>query len=105
MTTAVVERYAPHVLAGALCAGLAIAGVVRSSSHVVLALALVGAVVSAASVGRRGRVAALALALGAGGLWWGSIRLDALDRSLLAPRVGETGRAVLEITGPARRSP
>jgi competence protein ComEC len=105
VTAAVLERYAPHLLAGALCVGLGFAGVVRSSSHVVLALALVGAVVSAASVGRRGRVAALALALGAGGLWWGSIRLDALDRSLLAPRVGETGPAVLEITGPARRSP
>ena len=77
----------------------------RSSSDAVFAVALVGAVVSVVAVGRRGRVAALALALGAGGLWWGSVRLDALDRSLLAPRIGETGRAVLEVTGPARRSP
>ena len=101
----VLERYGPHVLAGALCAGLALAALVRSSSNLVLAVAFLGAVISVACVGRRGRIAVLALALGAGGLWWGSIRLDALDRSLLAPRVGETGRAVLEVTGPARRSP
>ena len=101
----ILERYAPHVLAAALCAGLALAAVVRCSSNLVLAVALAGAVVSAACVGRGARIAVLALALGAGGLWWGSTRLDALDRSLLAPRVGEAGRAVLEATGPARRSP
>ncbi|HEV2903068.1 MAG TPA: ComEC/Rec2 family competence protein [Gaiellaceae bacterium] len=105
MTGALLERYAPHVLAGALCVGLALASFVRSSSNAVFAVALVGAVASVVAVGRRGRVAALVLALGAGGLWWGSVRLDALDRSLLASRIGETGRALLEVTGPARRSP
>ena len=105
MTVWLLDRYASHLLAAALCAGLALASVVRSSSNATLGLALAGAVVSAVVVGRRGRVAALALALGAGGLWWGSIRLDALDRSLLAPRIGETGRAQLEVTAPARRTP
>ncbi|HZM18965.1 MAG TPA: hypothetical protein VFB87_06090, partial [Gaiellaceae bacterium] len=62
----IVERYAPHVLAGALCAGLALAAVVRSSSNLVLAVALAGAVVSVACVGRGVRIAVLALALGAG---------------------------------------
>ena len=103
--TALVERYAPHLVAGALCLALAAATVVRVSSDVVLAVALAGGVVSVAVLERRIRLAVLALAVGAAGLWWGSVRLDALDHSVLAPRVGEAGRAVLEITGPARRTP
>jgi competence protein ComEC len=102
---ALVERYAPHVVAGALCLALAAATVVRVSSDVVLAVALAGGVVSVAVLERRIRLVVLALAVGAAGLWWGSVRLDALDHSVLAPRVGEAGRAVLEVTGPARRTP
>ena len=105
MTARLLERHAPHVLAAALCLGLALAGVSRVASPAVLGLSLVGVVASVAVRDHRGRAAALVLALGAGGLWWGSIRLDALDRSLLLPRVGETGRAVLEVTGPSRRTP
>ena len=102
---ALVERHAPHVVAGVLCLALAAATVVRVSSDVVLAVALAGGVVSVAMLERRIRLAVLALAVGAAGLWWGSVRLDALDHSVLAPRVGEAGRAVLEVTGPARRTP
>jgi competence protein ComEC len=50
------------------------------------------------------RVAALALALGVAGWWWGSARLDALDRSVLSTRVGRASLARVEVTGPARRS-
>ena len=56
------------------------------------------------SDGRR-RIGALALALALSGLWWGGARLDALDRSVLVPRIGEVGPALVEITGPARRTP
>lgn len=105
MTELFLERYAPHVLAGALCLALALATAVRASSNVVLAAALAAAVVSVAVLDRQSRLAILACALGAAGLWWGSVRLDALDRSVLEPRIGETGRGVLEITGPARRTP
>ena len=105
MTGRVLDRYAPHVLVGVLCVALALATVVRASSQVVLAGALVAAVASAAVLDRRIRIAVLALGLGAGGLWWGSVRLDALDRSVLEPRIGETGLGLLEITGPARRTP
>ncbi|MDP9492463.1 MAG: ComEC/Rec2 family competence protein, partial [Actinomycetota bacterium] len=84
---------------------LGLATVVRASSQVVLTGALVAAVASGAVLERRIRIAVLALALGAGGLWWGSVRLDALDRSVLEPRIGETGLGLLEIAGPARRTP
>lgn len=99
------DRCAPHVVAAALCLGLAAANAARLSSNLMLAAALAVAVLSAVTVERRARVAALALALGCAGFWWGSVRLDALDRSLLAPRIGQFGRATLEITGPARRTP
>jgi competence protein ComEC len=53
----------------------------------------------------RRRLAALSVAVAVAGLWWGSVRLDALDRSVLAPRIGEVGRTLAEITGPTRRTP
>jgi len=37
------------------------------------------------------------------GGWWGSARLDVLDRSLLASQIGEAGRARVVVTGPVRR--
>jgi competence protein ComEC len=49
-------------------------------------------------------VAALAVALACAGWWWGSVRLAALDRSVLAPRVGTAERALLEVTAPPRRA-
>src|SRR5262249_5054834 len=33
------------------------------------------------------------------GWWWGSTRLDELDRSALLPQVGRAGRAVVVVTG------
>jgi competence protein ComEC len=88
-----------------LCSALALATVARLSSAVVLGVALAAAAASVAVLDGHVRIGVLACALGAAGLWWGSVRLDALDRSVLAPRIGETGRGVLEITGPARRTP
>jgi competence protein ComEC len=99
------DRYAPHALAGVLCTALAVATTVRASSSALLAGALLAAVASVLVSGRRARLGVLACALGMAGLWWGSVRLDALDRSVLVPRIGETGLGVLEITGPARRTP
>ncbi|HEY6068068.1 MAG TPA: ComEC/Rec2 family competence protein [Gaiellaceae bacterium] len=48
------------------------------------------------------RLSGLALALVLVGWWWGSARLDVLDRSPLSARIGEAGRAGLVVTGPAR---
>src|SRR5688500_4614206 len=46
----------------------------------------------------------IAAALLLAGWWWGSARLDAVDQSVLLPRVGTAGRMVVAVTGPARRS-
>ncbi|HET8652455.1 MAG TPA: ComEC/Rec2 family competence protein [Gaiellaceae bacterium] len=105
MIARLLDRYAQHTVAASLCAGLFVATAERSTSGAVLGLSLAGAAAAVVVVGRELRVAALCLALGAAGTWWGSMRLEAIDRSVLAPRIGETGRAVLEITGPARRTP
>jgi competence protein ComEC len=93
---------AAHLLAAALCAGLALALLVREA-HAGLALAgaLLGLV---ALVQDAGRLVFLASALILAGAWWGSMRLDALDRSLLEPEIGRAAAARVEVTGPARRS-
>ena len=94
---------APHVLAAAVCAGLAasLAAPVRAPAVAVLSL-LIGLVALAL---RDQRALLLAAALGLAGWWWGSLRLAALDRSVLLPEVGRVAPARLEVTGPARRSP
>jgi predicted membrane metal-binding protein len=88
-------RRVPQLLAASLCAGLACANVFRIGT-VGLALAVV---LLAAP-----RALAIAGCLLLLGWWWGSVRLDALDRSALAPYIGEAGRARVVVTGPARRS-
>jgi len=105
VTAGFLDRLAAHVLAAALCLGLAASLVLRTTHELTLLLAVAAAVVSAAVDERRTRIAALGLALALGGLWWGSLRLDAFDRSVLAPRIGEVGPAVVEVTGPARTTP
>ena len=50
------------------------------------------------------RIAVLAAALACAGWWWGSARLVALDRSVLAPSIGTAERGLLEVTAPARQS-
>ena len=96
-------RYSPHVLAASLCAGLALANLVRVGRPLVAVLAVAAAGAAAVVVGTA-RFACLALALLLAGAWWGSTRLAALDRSLLDTRVGETVRVRAVVTGPARRS-
>ena len=50
------------------------------------------------------RAVALGIALVALGLAWGELRLDALERSLLASEIGESGPAQLVVTAPARHT-
>jgi competence protein ComEC len=104
VTVPFLDRFAPHVLAAALCAGLAAANAMRTGAWMLVAV-LTAVVLSVAIEDDRRRLAALAVALALGGLWWGSVRLDALDRSVLVPRTGEVGPSLIEITGPARRTP
>ncbi|MGH7358268.1 MAG: hypothetical protein ACREJR_05575, partial [Candidatus Rokuibacteriota bacterium] len=93
---------AAHLLVGALCCGLTLALVARISSPL-LALAAAG-LVGLALAGERHRAFLLAAALVAAGLWWGAVRLEALDRSVLAAEIGRAGLARVVVTGPARRS-
>ena len=87
------------MLAASLAFGLAFSNAGR-----VHAVALACAAVAAASVALvdspLARVAALGLMLALAGWWWGSARLDALDRSALLPLVGQAGRARLVVTAP-----
>ena len=105
MNVPFLDRFAPHLLASALCVGLAGSLAAQASGAWTLALAVAAAITSVAIDDDRRRIGALALALASGGLWWGSVRLEALDHSVLVPRVGEVGPAVVEITGPTRRTP
>jgi competence protein ComEC len=91
----------PHVLPAALCLGLAGSNLWRLREASLLAVVAVGGAVLARE---RARLSLLVASLLLAGLWWGSVRLDGLDRSVLGHRVGETARAVVVVTGPARRS-
>jgi ComEC/Rec2-related protein len=95
-------RNYPYVLAGSACGGLAAANAVRCHGVVVAALALAAASACAIAGEPLARVALISVALLLAGWWWGSARLDALDASVLLPRVGEAAAAVAVVTGPAR---
>jgi competence protein ComEC len=99
-----VELHWPALLAGSACAGLALSNWIAVSVLAAGALALAG-LVGVALLDGAARVGALAVVLAAAGLWWGSLRLDAMDASALATEVGESGSAELVATGPARKTP
>jgi competence protein ComEC len=92
----------PCVLVGAGCLGLAAANGVRAGGLEVPAVAVGAALVAAFPADAQVRVAALAAGLLLAGWWWGSVRLDALDSSVLLAHVGETEPAAAVVTGPAR---
>jgi competence protein ComEC len=96
-------RAGPHLLAASLCGGLGAATLVRAGGLVVAVAAVCVACAAVPLVGPA-RFACCAVALVLAGLWWGSVRLAALDRSVLAGHVGEVARIRAAVTGPARRS-
>jgi competence protein ComEC len=97
-----VARNGTQAGAGAFCFGLAVANAVRIDSP---AVAFVAVVLACSAALRNGpaRTLLVAGALACAGLWWASARLDALDRSVLASMAGDTERALVVVTGPARR--
>jgi competence protein ComEC len=101
MSTALLRWY-PHLLAGALCAGLAAANLVRMAAAAV-AVAAGAAALVAVVLRPAWRIPAFACALLLAGWWWGSARLETLDRSVLLPFAGESARTVAVVTGPPRR--
>ena len=96
------RRY-PYALAASLCGGLACALAVRLS-FVALPLVAVGLLAAAAVAENRLRLPLVAAALVLAGWWWGSVRLDALDRSVLRGHVGEADETLIVVTGPPRTS-
>ena len=101
MTERLLRNY-PYVLAASACLGLACANAARGRSGVIVGLAALGALACALAAEPLARVALLAVALLLGGWWWGSARLDAIDSSVLLPRVGRRGRRWR--SSPARRA-
>jgi competence protein ComEC len=84
----------------ALCLGLAVSVAVRLPG---LSLAIAAAAIAALAVAVASlRAPALAVALLACGLWWGSSRLEGIDHSVLASSVGAAALVRAETTGPAR---
>ena len=88
-----------HLLAGALAVGLALANVGRLGEILLVASAGVGAAVVAID-GSGPRLVLLAILVALVGWWWGSARLDTIDRSPLLPKVGLAGRATVVVTAP-----
>jgi predicted membrane metal-binding protein len=95
-------RFPRHFLLGALCGGIASANAVRAPL-VALAAAAVGLAAATGLVPPQRRFGLLAIALALAGWWWGSARLDALDRSVLRAEVGRAERTLVTVTGPSRR--
>lgn len=94
-------RHPPHVFVAAACVGLAAANVARLSLFAAL-LVLALLLVAGATSNEMLWPALLAGALVVAGWWWGSARLDALDRSVLLSFVDTAERSLLVTTGPAR---
>jgi competence protein ComEC len=91
---------APHLLLAALCLGLALSLPAREPGF---SLAIAGALLAGvALLGRARRALVLALAMLLAGCWFGSLRLAALDGSVLDDEIGRVSHARLEVTGPAR---
>jgi competence protein ComEC len=97
------SRGSPHRYAAALCLGLASANVVRGTALFALSAVALLAITAAVTAGPWRSVFLLA-AVALLGWWWGSGRLDALDRSVLLAHVDTAERTSLVVTGPTRRS-
>ncbi len=93
----------PHAYAAAICIGLAAANVARAPALPALALFAVAAVV-ATGLEPTSRPLALATGLVVLGWWWGSVRLDSLDRSVLSSYVDTSERTTLVVTAEPHHS-
>ena len=94
----------PALLAGVACAGLALSVWLRPPGALLLPAACASAVGALLARDAR-RVALAGVALALVGLWWGALRMEALERSVLAERFGERAPARVVVSGPVRRTP
>jgi len=95
-------RRSAQFLAAGLCVGLAAANGVRAQSGAALWLSALAGSAAFVVDGPR-RLTLLALSLVLCGWWWGSARLDVIDRSPLRSKLGTASRARVIVTGPTRR--
>jgi hypothetical protein len=93
----------PSLLVGSACAGLALSNRVQVGTTAAAAAAL-ACLVAVSVLAGGARVVALGAALAVVGLGWGTLRLDALERSLLVEEVGSSGTAELVVTAPPRQT-
>jgi competence protein ComEC len=100
----VVELHWPALLALSACLGLAASNWVALGIVEIAVLAIV-ALTGLATFDGTARIVALGAVLALAGLWWGTLRLDALDESVLAAEMGESGPAQLVVASPARVTP
>ena len=103
MIAGLLQRNTQHCLAAALCAGVAGANATRAGGSMPPLVCAGLLALAAAANGRALRIGLLVAAAGLAGLWWGSLRLDALDRSPLHFEIGRAEQTVVEVTGPVRR--
>jgi competence protein ComEC len=102
MMRSVASRYPMHALAAAVCVGLAVSNCWRLSTAAT-AVALAAAVATGARDAHAVRFVVVAATLFVVAWWWGSARLDVLDRSPLSREIGSAGRAVVVVIAPPRR--
>src|SRR5262249_29401849 len=92
-----IERLpAPHAILAAACCGVAAANVARIHGFALAGLA-VSSLVAVLLVPESRLLVAVLVALLAG-WWWGSARLDAIDRSPLSRLLGTAERALVVVT-------
>ena len=93
----------PALLVGAACLGLSLSVWLRPPTGMLLPSACAAATTALSARDLR-RLALAGVALALVGLWWGGLRSNALDRSALAGRIGESAAARVVVTGPVRRT-
>jgi len=91
----------PTALVGAFGAGLAIANWLQPRP-LMLGVAVATATAMAVVADGAWRLALAAVVLAVAGLWWGTLRVEALSHSLLAGHIGQMRPARVVVTGPAR---
>ena len=88
---------------GAACTGIAAANVVRIHWPGIVGV-VVGSSLLVAVARPEQRLAVIVVAFALTGWWWGSARLDAIDRSPLSRLLGTAESATVVVTAPPRRS-